>query len=139
MAAAGETHAAVQFFSAAAMQLLDHRGDSRREIAAVVPALLTLLSDNKVARTPAGEVVKRFLGWFEAEHQQVAATTGIVKFGWMRKISSSGFTTHRRWVVLDGTTLMYYGDQAVRYYTLSKRYCNTSYHLPSRTPATHPH
>jgi hypothetical protein len=76
-----------------------------------MPALLSLVADGRVAQSPVGMAVQQFIDRMGADNRKASATTGVVRCGWLGKPSGSGLTTHRRWVVLDGTNLMYFRDR----------------------------
>jgi len=111
VAEAEEPSPLLSFFSNACNQMLDDRGAVRRELARVMPALLSLVADDRVAQSPVGMAVQQFIDRMGADNRKASATTGVVRCGWLGKPSGSGLTTHRRWVVLDGTNLMYFRDR----------------------------
>jgi hypothetical protein len=101
------------FFENASLQLLEYKSSLRKHLASLVPALQTLVSDPKAAKSPAGEAVQRWLAAFEQESVKGrGASAGVGMSGWLKKLSARGVTAKRRWVVLDGTRLIYYGDKS---------------------------
>jgi hypothetical protein len=87
---------AAAFLGKATMQLLEHKSEAHKEVAAVIPAILTVLNgescrrelstahvpvgrhslaDSKIAKSPSGEVLHRFLQWFHMSAGRPTAAT----------------------------------------------------------------
>ena len=109
-------------WGAACFGLLDEKLASQRSIGALIPALRALASDSTISATTAGDTVRRWLDEYAARLGPAAVAAAapgktrrdaagtLSRSGWLRKVGASGLTTHRRWVILDGSTLTYFKD-----------------------------
>lgn len=103
-----------QFLLHSSLQLLDRQATRNMDMLELIPALHNLLAaaSNKVAK-PVVDTVEQ---WLVAQESRLGATAdgAPTVCGWLKKVNSKKIGSKRRWVVLDGTTLLYYSDRAVR-------------------------
>lgn len=85
--------------------------------AAAALAYALLYAAESRGRVP-HESVDAIEQWIERRqrslHRANLVDESPVVCGWMRKSGQSSLKSKNRWVVLDGTSLMYYEDKAVR-------------------------
>lgn len=108
------------FWTTAAMQLLDQQASAQQQIA----ALHTTLARSPIETLPSQPVAETLLSSLSAIRATLAETQvnqpvyerepapGVTKCGTLRKLSgrSLSLLVNTRWVVLQGSTLSYYGD-----------------------------
>lgn len=97
----------MELWSSAAIELSEASSTRRRELAVLLPALQRLLHDSGVEKSPYGATLA---SWARTMQDELAPPPSgvLLKSGWLRKQNRSGLSTKLRWVVLEGSRLMYY-------------------------------
>eukprot|EP01138_Halocafeteria_seosinensis_P010349 gb/GECG01010567.1/.p1 GENE.gb/GECG01010567.1/~~gb/GECG01010567.1/.p1 ORF type:complete len:800 (+),score=93.51 gb/GECG01010567.1/:1-2400(+) len=99
-------------FEYAALQLLEESSAKQNEVSAILPELQMILSgDLKGSIKDAAETkVKKWVDKQKQIKERKRPTRKTQLSGWLKKVGTSKLTSTRRWVVLDGQTLMYFRD-----------------------------
>lgn len=96
------------FWTTAALELSEASAKKKRELTVLLPALRRLLHDSGVDKSVFGASLGAWVQTMQAELASSPAAGAVSKTGWLRKQSRSGLSSKLRWVVLDGSRLMYY-------------------------------
>ena len=107
-----------QFFLSSSLQLMEDVSRRRAEINQVLPILRMLLDAKRGALGSRDQdSLARLQEWVrnqEEERSRMQRFKDSVVSGWLKKLDSHKITQRKRWVVIDGSNLMYYEDRAVR-------------------------
>lgn len=97
------------FYAAAALQMLEEKSRVESSLKELVGHLHKLLGDAR-AKLPV-DSTGPVEAWLQLQFPSQTSAHGMS--GWLRKSGKKSITVKKRWVVLDGTSLMYYKDRSV--------------------------
>lgn len=92
----------------ASLELSEAASNRSRELAILLPALRGLLRHSGVDKSPYGCSLAHWVQTMQSELNLLPSAKLNNKSGWLRKQSRTGLSTKLRWVVLEGSRLMYY-------------------------------
>jgi hypothetical protein len=107
------------FYAAAALQMLEEKSRVEASLKDLVGHLHRLLGEAR-SKLPA-DATGPVEAWLQQQFPSQTSAHGMS--GWLRKSGKKSITVKKRWVVLDGTSLMYYKDRSVSGYYCCWRCC----------------